>query len=75
MITYYDAKIEMFRAAEHKEDEGTTFLVIIYYRSRGHIINIHSKVITDQTRYKLSKTAKPAATPPSSDEDTFVRIK
>jgi hypothetical protein len=31
--------------------------------------------ITLPVRYKLSKTANPAATPPSSDEETFVRIK
>lgn len=28
-----------------------------------------------QFKYTLSKTANPAATPPSFDEETFVRIK
>jgi len=28
-----------------------------------------------QVKYRLSSTAKPAATPPSSDDDIFVRIK
>lgn len=31
--------------------------------------------LPNHVRYTLSKTANPAATPPSFEEDTFVRIK
>ena len=61
-----------FEAAEKKPNTQEFFHLL---KENYWVKNVDQLHITLSVRYKLSKTANPAATPPSSDEETFVRIK